>query len=92
MESLARQKLQRVGDVDENVPGLWFNKRPLLRPGQLQLDVPLLVEEQCQGTTVSVLVVLDIGEFALGWLVVHFEARVARLVIAMMILKTANSA
>ena len=90
MESFARQRLQRVGNVDENVSGLGFDKRPLLRPGQLQLDIPLLVEEQCQGTAVGVLVVLDVGKFAFGWLIVHFEARIARLVVAMVILKTAS--
>lgn len=88
MESLARQRLQRVGDVDENVSGLWFDKGPLLRAGELQLDIPLLVKEQCQGATVGVLVVLDIGEFAFGWLVVQFKAGIARLVVAMVILQS----
>lgn len=91
MELLARLSLQRVGDIDENVAWLGFDEGPLLRSRQHQLNIPLLVEEECQGTAVSVLVILDISQFALGWLVVQFEAGIARLVVAMLLFKTAGS-
>lgn len=73
-----RKPLQRIRHINQSTTLQSLGKPPIPSPRILNMESQILVKQHGEEPTISVLVLVDIGDFVYCWLVDEFETAVAR--------------